>query len=160
MSIQTYWNNGVLHEIVDGVLRRQIPKGNGVARYWHANGVLAKEMSMVNGVADGTVCEWHDNGQLAREKTYKRGEVDGIVRQWNSEGKLLGEYEMKMGRGVERNWNEDGTLKNEMEILTKNAIRGRVWDDLGKIREIFLWNGKPISQKKFGERLAKAQADI
>jgi len=155
---QSFWSNGVLREFIDGVLRREIPKTKGIARYWHANGVLEKEMNMVNGVADGVVREWHDNGQLALEYTYRRREIDGMVRQWNRDGRLLGEYEMKMGWGVRHRWNEDGTPKSEMEKLSENAIRGKVWDDLGKAREVFLWNGKPVSKKKFLEKLDKARS--
>jgi antitoxin component YwqK of YwqJK toxin-antitoxin module len=158
MSNHTYWINGVLREIVDGVVRREIPKADGVSRYWHANGVLAKEMSTKNGLAEGVVREWHDNGQLALEYTYLRGEVDGIVRQWNREGRFLGGYEMKMGWGVERRWNEDGTPKNEMEKLSESATRGKIWDDLGKAREVYLWNGKPVSKKKCLEKLDKARS--
>ena len=156
MNNQTsYWSNGVLREVVNGVLRREIPKQNGIARWWHPNGALEKEMPMVNGVADGIVHVWHDNGKLAREKIYRRGEVDGMVRQWNREGELLGEYEMKMGWGIEREWNEDGSQKSELEKVAEGAYRGKIWDDKGKIHETFLWNGKPVSKKKLLEKLDK-----
>jgi antitoxin component YwqK of YwqJK toxin-antitoxin module len=131
-----------------------------MVRHWHANGILALEMDQVNGLAEGAVREWHDNGQLAVEKTYVNGKVDGIVRHWNPDGKLLGEYEMKMGRGIQRTWYEDGRPFTEMEFLAENAVKGRVWDDLGKAREVYLWNGKPVSKKKFHEKLARQQADF
>ena len=153
MNSQTYWSNGVLREITDGVLRREIPKSSGVARHWHPNGILAKEMNMVNGVGDGVVREWHDNGQLAHEWTYKMGEIDGIVRQWSREGKLLGEYEMKMGWGISRKWNEEGILVSVLEKISDKGYRGTIWDDHGRSRESFLWNGKSISKKKFYEKL-------
>lgn len=158
MSVQRYWSNGVFHEFIDGVLRREIPARNGTAREWHPNGVLSKEMTMMGGMACGVVREWHDNGQLAREENYNKGEIDGKVRQWNRDGRLLGEFEMKMGRGIRREWNEDGSLKLEIERVTDNASKGRVWDDKGKAREVFLWNGKSVSKRKFEEKLMKANA--
>jgi antitoxin component YwqK of YwqJK toxin-antitoxin module len=89
MSVHRYWNNGVLYEIIDGILRRQVPKSDGIARSWHANRVLAKEMTLVNGLAEGVCYEWHDNGEMAVERPYKQGLEDGTVRQWNKSGKLL-----------------------------------------------------------------------
>jgi antitoxin component YwqK of YwqJK toxin-antitoxin module len=156
----SYWSNGVLREFIDGVLRAEIPKQSGVARYWHANGTLAKEMTLVNGVADGTVREWHDNGKLACEKTYKNGEVDGTVQQWNGDGTLLGEYEMKMGWGIERKWNEDGSPKSELEKVAEGAYRGKIWDDRGKARETFLWNGRPVSKNKFLDKLGRIKSAV
>ena len=108
---------------------------------------------MVNGVGDGVVREWHDNGQLAHEWTYKMGEIDGIVWQWSREGKLLGEYEMKMGWGISRKWNEEGILVSVLEKISDKGYRGTIWDDHGRSRESFLWNGKSISKKKFYEKL-------
>ena len=151
----SYWVNDVFHQEIDGVLRRQEPSGDGVRRCWYANGVLEKEWERKSGKVEGVLREWHDNGKIARETPYVNGVVHGRVKQWNREGVLLGEYEMKMGQGVRRQWNENGSPSLEMEQVTSNAIKGRVWDDLGKAWEVFLWNGKPIAKKKFYERVAR-----
>lgn len=152
-QVKRYRKDGIFYEEIDGVLRRQIPDGDGVSRYWHANGNLEREVTFINGKVEGIVYEWHDNGKLAREEPYKDGHVDGTVRQWNRAGTILGQYEMKMGNGVRRKWNDDGSPSLEIEELAEGFSRGKVWDDLGRGREVFLRNGKPISKKKFYERL-------
>jgi MORN repeat variant len=152
----SYWSNGLLIDVIDGVIRRARPKGDGISRAWHTNGELEEEWTRVGGKIAGAFRKWHDNGQLAFEKPYNDGKIDGIVKQWNRDGKLLGEYEMKMGKGIIREWNDDGSPNLELENIAEGFDRGKVWDDLGKGREIFLRNGKPISKKKFFERLKKA----
>jgi hypothetical protein len=64
---------------------------------------------------------------------------------------------MTDGQGVKRVWNEDGTIQLEHELISEIAARGRVFDDRGKAREVFLWKGKPVSKKKFMERMAQEQ---
>ncbi len=155
MITTTFWKGDVLYEIVDGLLRREVPRRNGVARFWHANGILEKEMCMVNGVADGVVREWHANGNVLRETPYKNGAVDGVVSQWNSEGKLLGQYTLSAGLGVQRKWNEDGTLSLEVEIVNEGCHRGTVWDDKGRARKVYLWNGRPVSKGRFEAKIAE-----
>ena len=125
-----------------------------VRRTWHENGTLATEYTLVDRLIVGSYREWHDNGVLAKEEPFVGGKVHGTVRQWNREGKLLGEYTMTNGCGVKRTWSEDGSPATEFERVSEHAARGKVWDDLGKAREVFLWNGKPISKMKFHERLA------
>jgi len=155
-DIQRYTSGGVFREFIDGVLRREQPEKNGILRCWHANGALAKECTLIDGKVCGLMREFHENGKILRETPYIEGMIHGMVKQWNSVGILLGEYEMKKGRGVARKWYEDGSPSLEMENITSNAIRGKVWDDLGKVREVFLWNGKPVSKKKFHKKLAKS----
>jgi len=153
------WVGDTWIEVIDGVVRRQHPRGDGVYRAWHANGTLAEEYTRVEGQIVGARREWHDNGALAKEISYVNGKKHGIVRQWNRDGKLLGEYMMDNGRGIEREWSEDGSLFQEHEqiFLTPelSASRGVVYDDLGKGHEVYLWNGRQISKKKFMERVEK-----
>lgn len=69
---------------------------------------------------------------------------------------------MVNGRGVEREWSEGGSLLREHEIVfltpELSASRGVVYDDLGKGHEVYLWNGRRISKRKFLERVAKEQS--
>jgi hypothetical protein len=153
----TMWVGDVWIQVEDGVKRREKPKRNGIARSWHPNGELADEYELKNGLIVGVRREWHDNGALAKTTPFESGHVHGIVRQWSREGKLLGEYTMTHGRGVKRVWNDDGTVQLEHEQISQSAARGKVYDDRGKAREVFLWNGKPVSKKKFMERLSREQ---
>ncbi len=36
----------------------------------------------------------------------------------------------------------------------------KVWDDRGKAREVFLWNGRPISKNKFLEKLERIKSEV
>ena len=155
-STYTKYEGDVWIQVIDGVVRRKNPQSNGLAQTWHANGVLASEHLRVNGYSHGICREWHDNGVLAKETPVASGRVHGVVRQWDREGKLLGEYTMSEGRGIKRIWNEDGSLQLEHEQVSENAARGKVWDDLGKVRETFLWNGKPISKLRWLKKIEEA----
>jgi antitoxin component YwqK of YwqJK toxin-antitoxin module len=110
---------------------------------------------MVDGVADGVVREWHANGNVLRETPYRNGAVDGVVSQWNSEGKLLGQYTLSAGLGIQRKWNEDGTLSLEVEIVSEGCHRGTVWDEKGRARKVYLWNGRPVSKGRFEAKIAE-----
>jgi hypothetical protein len=155
-SSYSKWEGDDWIQVIDGVVRRREPRSNGMSRSWHANGVLASEYTLANGVIEGIDREWHDNGVLAKESPFVSGRVHGIVRQWNRDGKLLGEYSIREGRGVKRVWNEDGSPQTEFEQIAEHAARGKVWDDLGKAREVFLWKGKPISKVRWLKKLEEA----
>ena len=146
------WDGDTWVQVEDGVVRRNLPKRTGTARSWHENGELEEEYELVDGVVVGERRQWHDNGVLAKTEPHVSGRVHGTVRQWNRDGKLLGEYTMTDGRGVTREWDEDGTLVLEHEQISESASRSKVFDDLGKAHEVFLWNGKRVSKKKFVER--------
>jgi hypothetical protein len=62
---------------------------------------------------------------------------------------------MSKGHGITRVWNEDGSLSMELENINEYASRGKVWDDRGKVRDLFLWNGKPISKNRFLDKLGR-----
>ncbi len=156
----SYWSNGIYREFIDGVLRAEVPKQNGTARWWHPNGQLEKESPVVNGVTEGLVREWHENGQLKRETPFRRGNVDGVVRQWNDQGRLLGEYELRSGKGIMREWNNDGSLELELEIIAEGCHRGTIYDDRGRARQVFLWNGRPVSKKKFLDKFARHSGEV
>jgi MORN repeat protein len=155
-SSYSKWDGDIWIQVIDGVVRRKHPRDDGVWRSWHANSALASEYTRVNGVTEGIKREWHDNGVLAKETPFVSGRVHGTVRQWNREGKLLGEYTMSEGRGITYVWNEDGSPQTEYEQVSENAARGKVWDDLGRARDVFLWNGKPISKARWTKKVEEA----
>ena len=148
--MKSFWSGDIFREFVDGVLRREFPKSNGVTRSWYANGQLESEGTLIHGRMDGVVREWHPNGVLKKEETRLRGELHGLVRKWNSKGELLGEYEMKNGRGIMFNSREDGTVESKIEVFGDGCMHGTDYAVSNeKPLETFLWNGKPVSRKKF-----------
>lgn len=146
--------NGCYREVIDGVVRVEVPKRTGVARWWHANGRLAREMPVVNGLLDGLAREWHENGQLARETPYTRGYVDGVVKQWSADGRLLGTYELRMGKGTACEWNDDGSLKLVKEIIAGGCEHDRIWDRTG-FKEVYVWKDHVVSREEFLEQLGR-----
>ena len=140
-------------EYVDGQIRREMPRENGICRIWHENGTLQSEWRKVKGKGEGLQREWHDNGQLAAEFSRVDGLLQGEVKKWSRDGKLLGQYRMEKGRGTEYYWNDDGTLLKEIEIVVPNFLRAKIFDDLGKAHEIFMIGDKKISRKRFYERV-------
>jgi antitoxin component YwqK of YwqJK toxin-antitoxin module len=153
MKTQAYWSNGVLREVIDGVLRTE--ESGRVLRRWHANGAMEKEMTLRDGRPDGLCREWHDNGRLARECYYRDGLLDGVVRQWNRDGRLLGEYQMKLGRGIRREWNADGSLRMECETLAGGGSWVRSWDGDGAPEMTYIWDGEIVSSGRFIEEFSK-----
>ena len=136
-------------ETIDGVLRVEVPKRTGIARWWYANGNLAKELFMLDGLPDSIGLEWHENGNIAREIPYERGFINGTVRQWSKDGRLLGSYELQMGRGTVREWYEDGSLKAEIEILGGGSQRGTLWDESRQPKEVYVWMDHPVTHTEF-----------
>lgn len=154
------WVGDVFREFVDGVLRREFPKKSGLCRSWYANGQLESESTFGDGGMEGIAREWYANGVLKKEEPCRRGKVHGTVRQWNSQGTLLGEYEMVNGAGTIKRWREDGSLESEMELFTDGCAKAIDYDEeTGRARETYLWDGKPVSRKKFLQKLEKWRAE-
>lgn len=55
-------------------------KRDGVARYWHENGILKLEEQWFDGKEDGLFREWDDEGQLLKALRYKRGELIEVLK--------------------------------------------------------------------------------
>ena len=159
MDRYVYWCDNICYEEIDGVVRSAHRKGDGIHRTWYANGQLEYEYTRVDGRYVGISRHWHDNGVLESETPHHLGFPHGVVRHWNRKGVLLGAYELKMGFGISRTWNEDGSLVMESNRINEHAETGTVWDDLRKPYHCYLWNGKPISKKKFYERLAREEEE-
>jgi len=55
-------------------------KRDGVARYWHENGILKLEEQWFDGKEDGLFREWGEEGQLLKALRYKRGELIEVLK--------------------------------------------------------------------------------
>jgi len=53
---------------------------DGVARYWHENGILKLEEQWFDGKQDGLFREWGEEGQLLKALRYKRGELIEVLK--------------------------------------------------------------------------------
>ena len=97
-------------------------KKQGEAKFWYANGILAKQSFYNKNQLDGTLksywpdgsqsaqsnyknsarhgvqMKWFVTGQLARKTTYNQGLEDGLQQAWLENGKIYVNYEAKNGR--------------------------------------------------------------
>ena len=55
-------------------------KRDGLARYWHPNGMLKLEEQWFDGKEDGLFREWSEGGQLLKALRYKRGELIEVLK--------------------------------------------------------------------------------
>ncbi|MGN6625992.1 MAG: toxin-antitoxin system YwqK family antitoxin [Tepidisphaeraceae bacterium] len=103
----------------DGILKAEIPRGDGVERHYHKNGTLSAEVPVVASETHGLCREWHDNGQLSSERTILNRQIIGVARYWNF----------------------IGILTHEMIQVTPHAL---VLKSFGprRIRLVYMWQGK------------------
>jgi antitoxin component YwqK of YwqJK toxin-antitoxin module len=130
----TFVRDGMTINLEDGILDSEIPIGDGIAKFYHPNGSVRAEVPKVAGETHGISRKWHDNGRLAQETEYIAGKVQGLARDWD----------------------RDGSLLHELDYVTPNAIFGKTYADVGRVRKVFLWNGKPISKSKWIQKVEAA----
>jgi MORN repeat variant len=130
----SFVRDGITIVMEDGVLDSEIPIGDGLAKWFYENGKIRAEVPKAAGETNGTVRRWHDNGQLAEESTVVAGQIRGIVYSWN----------------------RDGSRESEAEYITPDAIHVKSFDNKGKVRNIFLWIGKPVSKSRWLKKVEEA----
>jgi hypothetical protein len=146
------------------VERIPLDGGRILFRRYHDNGAMESEAILTHemGAIEGISRHWHANGTLAEEFSVHNGVYDGVHRIWDANGKLLDEFEMKMGTGVLRIW----TLARDSQwrlIGETPMINGRMTgrqrcyaDAQAKEGFEFYWiNGKKVSKKRYLEASAK-----
>jgi antitoxin component YwqK of YwqJK toxin-antitoxin module len=95
----------------------------GIARAYHPDKSIRKELPFLNGFREGLCKEWHSNGCLHREWVAVRGVIDGKACEWHANGamKSIAHY----SRGVElsyEEWDDNGTLIMERQINKQSEL--------------------------------------
>ena len=67
---------------------------------YYANGKLAREMPIKNGLINGEVRDYYENGKIRSTATFVNGHIDGVVKEYNQAGKVVKETLYKNGRKV------------------------------------------------------------
>lgn len=87
-----------------------------------------------DGKLDGPWERHYPGGAIAEQGAYVAGQKDGKWRQLGPTGTLLGEYDLKLGTGIERRWFDDG------KPYLQRAVKGgsawgeiKMWDHDGVI---------------------------
>ena len=69
-----------------------------------------------DGLLDGPWERHYIGGALAEQGTYAAGKKHGHWKQVTAAGATLGEYDMKLGTGVEKRWYDEGPLYSERAL--------------------------------------------
>ncbi len=130
-------------------------KEKGKFYYYHANGVLEKVGSYVDGKKDGLWLEYHTNGMMSDSTEYKNGKVTGTSIGWFSNGFAKDSSTVKEdGTSVSVEWFDNGTLSSAGRFNDNNKMIGK-WQFFhknGKISALETYsNGTIVDKQNFSE---------
>ena len=67
---------------------------------YYANGKLAKEIPLKDGLVSGEAKDYYENGKIRSTTNFVNGDIDGIVKEYNQAGKVIKETLYKNGKKV------------------------------------------------------------
>lgn len=67
---------------------------------YYANGKLAREIPLKDGLINGEAKDYYENGKIRSTATFVNGDIDGIVKEYNQAGKIIKETLYKNGKKV------------------------------------------------------------
>jgi len=67
---------------------------------YYANGKLAREIPLKNGLINGEAKDYYENGKIRSTATFVNGHIDGVVKEYNQAGKIIKETLYKNGKKV------------------------------------------------------------
>ncbi|WP_336184373.1 toxin-antitoxin system YwqK family antitoxin [Fusobacterium polymorphum] len=67
---------------------------------YYANGKLAREIPLKDGLINGEVKDYYENGKIRSTANFKNGDIDGIVKEYNQAGKVIKETLYKNGKKI------------------------------------------------------------
>ena len=92
--VKSYRNDRLLNETFfknkDIVLEKE----------YYANGKLAREIPLKDGLINGEVKDYYENGKIRSTATFVNGHIDGVVKEYNQAGKVIKETLYKNGKKV------------------------------------------------------------
>jgi len=143
--LKGHWANGQIKSeepTIDG-------KREGIARYWHDNGVKYADIPWQGGQKHGAFKIYSDKGVLQQALSYKDGKKDGWFTWFDEEGRMtVGQHYMNdMLHGVSEWYYEDGRVKTE-EYYQYNQLQGETkwYDQNGNVMDEVI-NDKGRSKK-------------
>ncbi len=69
---------------------------------YYANGKLAREIPLKDGLIHGEVKTYYENGKIRSTANFVNGNIDGILREYNQAGKVIKETLYKNGNKVKK----------------------------------------------------------
>ena len=67
---------------------------------YYANGKLAREIPLKDGLINGEAKDYYENGKIRSTATFVNGDIDGIVKEYNQAGKVIKETLYKNGKKI------------------------------------------------------------
>ena len=88
----------------DRLLKETFVKNKEIVleKEYYANGKLAREIPMKDGLINGEVKTYYENGKIRSTANFVNGNIDGILREYNQAGKLIQETLYKNGNKVKK----------------------------------------------------------
>ena len=139
-----YYSNGNLEE--KGTWARK--KNTGEFRRFHSNGEPQQEFFFNDkGIRNGTQRYYHDNGQLALEVSVIDGKETGTMKRWDEKGKLVEEKKMTDGKLIEGSIKRyDNPVSKEEAVIEipEGAKTSEVTKDKTNVAHRFNGNGQNV----------------
>lgn len=86
----------------DRLLKETFVKNKEIVleKEYYANGKLAREIPLKDGLINGEAKDYHENGKIRSTATFVNGHIDGVVKEYNQAGKVVKETLYKNGKKV------------------------------------------------------------
>ena len=105
--IVEYSDNNRINSVVksyknDRLLKETFIKNKKIVleKKYYANGKLAREIPLKDGLINGEVKDYYENGKIRSTATFIDGDIDGVVKKYNQAGKVIKETLYKNGKKV------------------------------------------------------------
>ena len=102
-----YSDNSRINSVVksyrnDRLLKETFVKNKEIVleKEYYANGKLAREIPLKDGLVSGEAKDYYENGKIRSTATFVNGDIDGIVKEYNQAGKVIKETLYKNGKKV------------------------------------------------------------
>ena len=86
----------------DRLLKETFVKNKEIVleKEYYANGKLAREIPLKDGLVSGEAKDYYENGKIRSTATFVNGDIDGIVKEYNQTGKVIKETLYKNGKKI------------------------------------------------------------
>ena len=86
----------------DRLLKETFVKNKEIVleKEYYANGKLAREIPLKDGLINGEAKDYYENGKIRSIATFVNGDIDGVVKEYNQAGKVIKETLYKNGKKI------------------------------------------------------------
>ncbi len=86
----------------DRLLKETFVKNKEIVleKEYYANGKLAREIPLKDGLINGEAKDYYENGKIRLTATFVNGGINGVVKEYNQAGKVIKETLYKNGKKV------------------------------------------------------------